>query len=1260
MKKRVIAMVMSICLLVSVLPSMTMQVRGEETLKTEVKQEEIATVEDMPNLPSNTKIIDWKTRGSALDAFLFDTNWQAAPGRKFQTLYEDTTYGGYLIPAFYGETRTVEIPEKQEAIVWSGIMLQASLLGIDKDEDIKDGESYLDSMLKFYWEGDKIFTNFPDQSTDPTVYKDFWYLLIANQNFYRLADQYPDWEPKAGLAGGLTISQIQKQVADSLCEMVDVLGGENCDFDCQAFDFSTMSAVKGGWRQPDAAAGTANILYYAYKLFGQEKYLTYSKYCMEYLEDLSENPYYENMLIDASYIAAMMNAEIGTNYDISKYLNWICGKDSNVRNWGGINYSQNGIDVYGLSGEARGDRQYAFFFNSVYPMTSILPTAKYDPSYARTAGKWALNIANACRYFLPSEWPAKNQSNPEYVGTVEGDVLAYEGFKKYSQKGSDGPNITEDGIPFMLTGDAMMNATSGWNAGATVTNLGVYGSVYTGFLGALVEKTNVENILKLDCNKTDYYQDSMYPTYLYYNPYDEVKNVEIDLGNEKHDIYDSVTGKYLMKNVSGKQSFRMLADSARVIVLTPANSTAQIKNGETTYINETLVAHSKAERLPERGTELVSSIQISGKDLLSTRKEAVQYKAAVLPENVEDSRVSWKITNLDGSETVAARLDKNGVLYALENGTVKITATAMDGSGVYGEKIVTIENQDSYNLLEGKPATATTIGDSNLPGCAVDGNSETRWGSVSGAPQDSNLTVNLISPSEISTIYIEFDEGAFPVDFALQYSMDGQNWTNMKEIKNNTSPKYNVSFEPVTAKYLRIQAEKTTNEEWAFSVYEFEAYGNSSEECVNLVLGKTAEATTTSSENYPGYAIDGDLSTRWSSEKYAPQNSSFTVDLGYTSSMKGAQIYFESAFPTDFKLQVSDDKEIWRDVKSITDNNEKYVMCEFDESVTGRYVRIQAEKLKLADWGFSVFEFSVYGNVVPYTVTFNTDGGNTVDSMNVKPQAAYGTLPVPTKSGYEFDGWYTSLTGGEKVNSNTVVTQSHTLYARWTQKIVESKEKQELKTLLDNSKTLKESSYTKTSWASYQIIYDWALEALQNKESQDADYVLMKSYLQTAINGLVKIVVPKPVIKNGWVKKVTYTYYYKNNKLVKSSWIKSGKKTYRTDSKGRKVTSKWVTVGKYKYYLKKDGNLAKSTWVTYKKNKYRVDSKGRMLKSKWTTVSKKKYYLKKDGKMAKSAWVTYKKNKYRVDSKGRMIKSKWIKVSGKSYYLSKSGIVKRK
>ncbi len=70
-----------------------------------------------------------------------------------------------------------------------------------------------------------------------------------------------------------------------------------------------------------------------------------------------------------------------------------------------------------------------------------------------------------------------------------------------------------------------------------------------------------------------------------------------------------------------------------------------------------------------------------------------------------------------------------------------------------------------------------------------------------------------------------------------------------------------------------------------------------------------------------------------------------------------------------------------------------------------------------------------------YTVTFNANGG-TCDTQykTVTYNTTYGDLPVPTRPGYTFDGWFTAISEGEQVTADTVLTNAAnvTLYAHWT------------------------------------------------------------------------------------------------------------------------------------------------------------------------------------------------------------------------------------
>lgn len=70
-----------------------------------------------------------------------------------------------------------------------------------------------------------------------------------------------------------------------------------------------------------------------------------------------------------------------------------------------------------------------------------------------------------------------------------------------------------------------------------------------------------------------------------------------------------------------------------------------------------------------------------------------------------------------------------------------------------------------------------------------------------------------------------------------------------------------------------------------------------------------------------------------------------------------------------------------------------------------------------------------------YTVTFDPGLGTVAtDSINVPFHSYYPALPIPTYSGYNFDGWFTAASGGTQVNSNDLVelTNNITLFAHYT------------------------------------------------------------------------------------------------------------------------------------------------------------------------------------------------------------------------------------
>ena len=64
---------------------------------------------------------------------------------------------------------------------------------------------------------------------------------------------------------------------------------------------------------------------------------------------------------------------------------------------------------------------------------------------------------------------------------------------------------------------------------------------------------------------------------------------------------------------------------------------------------------------------------------------------------------------------------------------------------------------------------------------------------------------------------------------------------------------------------------------------------------------------------------------------------------------------------------------------------------------------------------------------------FRSETSKCIKTVKAAYLSSYGNLPSPTRKGYKFEGWYTSKSGGEKVDSSTpAYDKSLNLYAHWT------------------------------------------------------------------------------------------------------------------------------------------------------------------------------------------------------------------------------------
>ncbi|GAA1643225.1 protein kinase domain-containing protein [Actinoplanes couchii] len=124
----------------------------------------------------------------------------------------------------------------------------------------------------------------------------------------------------------------------------------------------------------------------------------------------------------------------------------------------------------------------------------------------------------------------------------------------------------------------------------------------------------------------------------------------------------------------------------------------------------------------------------------------------------------------------------------------------------------------------------------------------------------------------------------------------------------------------------------------------------------NLALGRPATASSSESPPFVAdSAVDGNPETRWSSTFSDPQW--LSVDLGGTYRISEVELWWEVAYATDYRIEVSLDGVDWTTVRSITGGTGGNVTVLMG-GVPGRFVRMFGTK-RAVEYGYSLFEMEV-------------------------------------------------------------------------------------------------------------------------------------------------------------------------------------------------------------------------------------------------------------------------------------------------------------
>jgi beta-glucosidase len=181
-----------------------------------------------------------------------------------------------------------------------------------------------------------------------------------------------------------------------------------------------------------------------------------------------------------------------------------------------------------------------------------------------------------------------------------------------------------------------------------------------------------------------------------------------------------------------------------------------------------------------------------------------------------------------------------------------------------------------------------------------------------------------------------------------------------------------------------------------------------------VATASSSESAATGAEN----AIDGDLTTRWSSAFSDPQ--SLTVDLGAQATVITVRLTWEAAFASAYTVETSADGQAWTQIHAETaaDGGVDEIAA---DGATLRYVRIIGTARALP-YGYSLYEVEVLGEFTEQAVSLGAGSAQLREKGTVQVPVrlnktsdsaitvAYATADGTAKAGEDYEAASGTLT----------------------------------------------------------------------------------------------------------------------------------------------------------------------------------------------------------------------------------------------------------
>ena len=348
---------------------------------------------------------------------------------------------------------------------------------------------------------------------------------------------------------------------------------------------------------------------------------------------------------------------------------------------------------------------------------------------------------------------------------------------------------------------------------------------------------------------------------------------------------------------------------------------------------------------------------------------SIQWESACSDDydiQVSSNKVNWT-TIEDGKKTSSEYLDSYSYDEPVYGRYVKVHSHKSTQLK-YGISIYELSVYGRFvdeDIASNKNAFSSTIKDLNLPTNAVDHKSNTSW--ISEKSGEQWIYVELKGIYEISHMDIEWGTN-YASQYEIQISDDAQNWTTIKTVKGQGNIETINDLGNQQAKYVRLKLNESSGDN--YQIVQWSIYGNliEADSQENIAFNKEASASSVHNNVYDASrAFDGSFEnnggnnqSRWVSKRES-NDEYIQVDLNGVYDLSGAKLYWEGSGAKKYEIVVSMDGEEWTQVYLQENGQPGIDEITFDQEVQARYVRMHGIDISNNKYGYSLWEFEVYG-----------------------------------------------------------------------------------------------------------------------------------------------------------------------------------------------------------------------------------------------------------------------------------------------------------